>query len=92
MNENKRLVVVIESGSMKVALVVIGGIGVDTIVFDPTMEGKEIEKGEEISTFRAGGSAIAMFSTKPLDLSSAYADASKDFRAVEVLVGESLTK
>ncbi len=91
MNENKRLVVIIESGSMKVALVVIGGIGVDTIVFDPTMEGKEIAKGQEISTFRAGGSAIAMFSTEPLDLTPDFADASKDFTPVQVLVGESLT-
>ncbi len=92
MNENKRLVVVIESGSMKVALVVIGGIGVDTIVYDPTMEGKQIEKGQEVSTFRAGGSAIAMFSTEPLDLTHEYQSASKDFMPVEVLVGESFTK
>ena len=91
MNENKRLVVVIETGSIKVALVVIGGIGVDTIVYDPTMEGKEIGKGEEVSTFRAGGSAIAMFSTEPLDFTQAYNDASKDYTPVQVLIGESLT-
>lgn len=92
MNENKRLVVVIESGSMRVALVVIGGIGVDTIVYNTAMLGKEIKKGEEISTFRAGGSAIAMFSTGQLELSPEYNNASKDFTPVEVLVGESLTK
>lgn len=91
MNENKRLVVVIDNAKMKVALVVIGGIGVDTIVYDKSMVGKEIKKGQEISTFRAGGSAIAMFSTEKLDLSAEFCNASKDFTPVEVLVGESLT-
>ena len=55
LNENKRLVVVIESNinvkdetetdetqPMRVALIVVGGIGVDTIVFNPEMEGKVI--------------------------------------------------
>lgn len=91
MNENKRLVVVIDNGDTKVALVVVGGIGVDTIVYDPTMVGRDIVKGEEVSTFRAGGSAIAMFSTKALVLNEKFVDASKDFAPVEVLIGESFT-
>ncbi len=96
MNENKRLVVIIESSTspgMKVALVVIGGIGVDTIVCDPTvMSGRNLQKGEEISTFRAGGSAIAMFTTEPMDLRPELEEASKEYHHVEVVVGESLTK
>eukprot|EP00551_Chaetoceros_affinis_P003352 CAMPEP_0203639330 /NCGR_PEP_ID=MMETSP0088-20131115/5106_1 /ASSEMBLY_ACC=CAM_ASM_001087 /TAXON_ID=426623 /ORGANISM="Chaetoceros affinis, Strain CCMP159" /LENGTH=290 /DNA_ID=CAMNT_0050494185 /DNA_START=229 /DNA_END=1098 /DNA_ORIENTATION=- len=97
MNENKRLVIVLEttnstsSSLMRVALVVIGGIGVDTIVYNPNLLGKKIQKGEELSTFRAGGSAIAVFSTEPLDLSPEFEDASKDCMHVELLVGESIT-
>ena len=96
LNENKRLVVVIEGRLSKdntpyyVALVVVGGIGVDTIVFDPSITGSIVKKGQEISTFRAGGSAIAMFSSKPLQWNPVYEEASKDQKPVEVLVGASL--
>ena len=97
MNENKRLVIILEAQTavgnspMRVALVVIGGIGVDTIVYDPTLLGREIQKGDELSTFRAGGSAIAILSTEPLDLSPEFRDASKDLTHVQLLVGESIT-
>ncbi len=61
MNENKRLVVVLEDDKrndeepLRVALVIIGGVGVNTITYDKSMVGKEFFKGEELSTFRAGG-------------------------------------
>lgn len=97
LNGNRRLIVVIETISsrtkkenLRVAIVIVGGVGVDTIVFDPTMVGKTIEKGQGLSAFRAGGSAVAMFSTKPLDLLPHFEEASREFRSVEVLVGESL--
>lgn len=68
LNENKRLVVVLEeeeqssTGSsnrvedpLRVALVIVGGVGVDTITYDSDMVGKTLDKGQEISAFRAGG-------------------------------------
>jgi phosphatidylserine decarboxylase len=101
MNENKRLVIVLESTEitaedcryedpLRVTLVVVGGIGVDTIVYDPAIKGKFIKKGEELSLFQAGGSAIAILSTKSLQLEEKYANASTESKPVEVLVGESL--
>ena len=62
LNNNKRLVVVIEdqsdandSNQLKVAIVVVGGVGVNTITYDGDLMDKIIEKGDELSTFRAGG-------------------------------------
>lgn len=62
LNNNKRLVVVIEdqsdandSNPLKVAIVVVGGVGVNTITYDGDLMDKIIEKGDELSTFRAGG-------------------------------------
>lgn len=91
LNDNKRLVVVIEASTgLRLALVIIGGIGVDTITYNSNMLGKYIAKGEEISTFRAGGSAIAMFTTQAIALSTSFSEASDNCMPVEVLVGESL--
>ncbi len=66
LNRNKRLVVVLEEEGrslddeeeeepLRVALVIIGGVGVNTITYDERMVGKAIAKGEELSAFRAGG-------------------------------------
>jgi len=90
MNENKRLVIILESGDTRVALIVIGGIGVDSIVYNPGLLGQSIAKGQELSSFRAGGSAFAMFSTAPIALTADFEKASSDCRHVEVQVGESL--
>lgn len=59
LNNNKRLVVIIEeedgsSDPLHVAIVIIGGVGVNTITYDDLV-GKAIAKGQELSTFRAGG-------------------------------------
>ena len=62
LNNNKRLVIVIEEkddddGSidpLRVAIAIIGGVGVNTITYGDIM-GKEVKKGDELSTFRAGG-------------------------------------
>jgi hypothetical protein len=40
---------------LRVALVIVGGVGVDTITYDSDMVGKTLDKGQEISAFRAGG-------------------------------------
>lgn len=64
LNENKRLVIVLEEENkydnveeepLRVALVVIGGVGVNTITYDEQMIGQSFEKGQELSAFRAGG-------------------------------------
>jgi hypothetical protein len=67
LNENKRLVVVLEEEGrsndddaeeeepLRVALVIIGGVGVNTITYDERMVGRAIAKGQELSAFRAGG-------------------------------------
>jgi len=89
LNENKRLVIVLDSGHFKIALVIIGGIGVDSIVYND-MIGQQISKGQELSAFRAGGSAIAMFSTAPIKFTAEFERASKGNAHVEVQVGESL--
>jgi hypothetical protein len=49
-----------------VALVIVGGVGVNSIVYDTTLMAEEINEGDELSTFRAEGSVIAMFSNRPL--------------------------
>jgi phosphatidylserine decarboxylase len=62
LNNNKRLVVVIEEEEgnyvstepLKVAIVIVGGVGVNTITYEDLV-GKTIMKGDELSTFRAGG-------------------------------------
>lgn len=93
LNENKRLVIVLEtSEGLRVALVIVGGVGVNTITYERSIVGKMIQKGQELSAFRAGGSAFAMFSTKPLHLVHELMEVAE--RAigdnVEVQVGETL--
>lgn len=99
MNKNKRLIVVLEDAcKRRVALVIIGGIGVNTIVYDTTMLGKWIERGSEMGTFLAGGSAFCLFSNHPLTLDSKLLQVNKydqdatdcKLQQQEVLVGESL--
>jgi phosphatidylserine decarboxylase len=90
LNSNKRVVIVIDSGNIKVGLIVIGGIGVDSIVYNSNITGQQITKGQELSAFRAGGSAIAMFSTAPIQFTPEFEGASKKHAHVEVQVGESL--
>ena len=59
LNNNKRLVVVIEEvddsiDPLRVAIIIIGGVGVNTITYD-NMSDKIVSRGDELSTFRAGG-------------------------------------
>jgi phosphatidylserine decarboxylase len=104
LNKNKRLVLIFESSNhdgkngtnnkpLRVALVVIGGVGVDTIVYNSNrnMLGQFVEKGEEVAAFRAGGSAVAMFSNQSLDYDPKFLRACEN-GPVELLMGESLSK
>lgn len=92
LNDNKRLVVIIEGTTtgIHVALIIVGGVGVNTIVFDSNMTNRKIQKGDWIGSFRAGGSAIAMLSNQPLCYTQDFLQASADSKLVEVVVGESL--
>jgi phosphatidylserine decarboxylase len=105
LNENKRLVAVIEDtatvststtcpkGVMtrRLALVIVGGVGVNTIVYDKeNLWNKAIEKGACIATFLAGGSAIAVFSNQPLTFTPEFETISAGTKLVQVNVGESL--
>lgn len=94
LNANKRLVCVIEQKnrpSQRACLVVIGGVGVNTIRFSTNLLGKFISKGDELATFLAGGSAFALFSNFNLQYSDRFvAEATNTERSVELMVGESL--
>lgn len=98
LNNNKRLVVVLEEETsqnddkdpLRVALVIVGGVGVNTITYDQNMVGKHMTKGQELSAFLAGGSAFAMFSTKSMDILHPLRKAAEHRIHVEVLVGETL--
>lgn len=63
LNDNKRLVVIIENEATKtrVALVIVGGVGVNTISYNQQLLGNKIQKGQELSAFRAGGRYVIFF-------------------------------
>eukprot|EP00980_Cylindrotheca_fusiformis_P005107 scaffold1083_cov114-Cylindrotheca_fusiformis.AAC.11 len=99
LNKNKRLIVVLEAQKgRRVAIVIIGGIGVNTIEYDNRIMNRWVEKGTDLGTFRAGGSAFCLFSNHPLNLNSKLqykAGRIGEFEAsldlpMEVLFGESL--
>ena len=91
LNENKRLIIVLETKeALRLALVIVGGVGVNTITYDESVVGKHVEKGQELSAFRAGGSAFVLFSSKPLHLIKELKDMAE--RNVEVQVGETLAE
>ena len=75
---------------LRVALVIIGGVGVNTITYDEHMLGTHIDIGDELSTFRAGGSAFALFTTKPLQYIEQLSSGGGDKSPVEALVGETI--
>ena len=91
LNENKRLIIVLETETkLRVALVIIGGVGVNTITYDASLVGKQVQKGQEMSAFRAGGSAFALFSSRPLQWIEELKAVAGRNEHVEVQVGETL--
>lgn len=97
LNRNKRLIIVLEdTQKRRVALVIIGGVGVNTIVYDDTILGTWVEKGDDLGTFRAGGSAFCLFSNFPIKFNpkliqhkDSSSSSSSNDQPMEVLVGES---
>lgn len=59
-NSNDDVVVEVQEPPLSVALVIVGGVGVNTITYDENMVGRSIRKGQEISTFRAGGRLVML--------------------------------
>jgi phosphatidylserine decarboxylase len=82
------------AGVLRVALVIVGGVGVNTIVYNPNLLGRDISKGDELSTFRAGGSAIAMFSNRPFQFQQEFLDVMEENQQqnmpVAFMMGESM--
>ena len=71
-NSNDDVVVEVQEPPLRVALVIVGGVGVNTITFDENMVGRSIRKGQEISTFRAGGRLVISSNTPMLHCIIAY--------------------
>lgn len=69
LTHNRRVVVVIKRGELRVAMVIIGGFLVDSIRMDPAvLEGALVEAGQYLGAFALGGSAILMLSNQNLSL------------------------
>lgn len=64
MTENRRVILVIQTGNSQefVVMMVVGGIGVDSIDIK-IKEGDQVEQGDEIGMFHMGGSAILIASS-----------------------------
>jgi phosphatidylserine decarboxylase len=67
---NRRAVIVIEApNGLRVAMVAIGGVTVDSIRLDAAVrEGTTLRRGQLIGAFARGGSSIALFFARPVVL------------------------
>jgi len=84
LRRNRRAVLVIDCGALKVGMIIIGGVTVDSIRLDELVKvGAVLRKGQRIGAFARGGSSIAMFFSGPVELDSWAADvvaSGKDFK------------
>ena len=84
LRRNRRAVLVIDCGSFKVGMIIIGGVTVDSIRLDELVKvGAVLRKGQRVGAFARGGSSIAMFFSGPVVLDSWAADvvaSGKDFK------------
>ena len=94
LTRNRRAIVVVDSLSdpdFRVALVIVGGVTVDSIRMDPKIqEGTVVAKGQRIGAFARGGSSIAMLFSRSVELvpeAEAVVAAGGDFK---LSVGRSL--
>ena len=73
---NRRFVVVLRRGSLRVALVIIGGFLVDSVRMSRELkEGRAVEKGQFLGSFALGGSAILMLTNINLSMVHSLNDA-----------------
>lgn len=92
LTRNKRAVVVIETDEgVHVAMIIIGGVTVDSIrLVDGLKEGRRIKRGEKIGAFARGGSSIAMFFTKNFAITDECRDVHEKGMDFKLEVGQSL--
>jgi len=92
LRRNRRAVVVVEDKSSKrIAMVIIGGVTVDSIRLDPALqEGQNVNKGQYIGCFARGGSSIAVFSNHTLNLDSHLSPVVAIGKKFKLSVGRSL--
>ena len=92
LTRNKRAVFVIESDvhkGLKVALIIIGGITVDSIrIEDNVKVGNYIKAGQRIGCFARGGSSIAMMFNKDVNLIKEPQEAVNNGYDFKLLVGQ----
>ena len=94
LERNRRVVVVIErDDGFRVAMVIIGGITVDSIRLESGLtEGARIAKGAKIGAFARGGSSIAMFFSRPVSLEEKLNDVHTKGFGFKVAVNENLVR
>lgn len=64
---NKRYIITIENGDLKIIMVIIGGFNVDSIIIDSKIKKKyKLNKGEYIGSFGIGGSAVLLLTNKEI--------------------------
>ena len=70
LTRNRRAVVVVEADDgLFVGLVIVGGVTVDSIRLEPQLKpGAMLRRGQKIGAFARGGSAIAMFFSRKVQL------------------------
>lgn len=72
LSRNRRAIVVIDTGGTygHIAMVIIGGITVDSIRMDPqnAVQGRSVKKGDYLGAFARGGSAVALFFSQQVQL------------------------
>ena len=68
LKRNRRVVLVLEGpGGFRCAMVIIGGITVDSIRLDAGIKvGQHIQRGQRVGAFARGGSSIALFFSRPV--------------------------
>ena len=83
LKRNRRVVLIIENEEkLRVAMVIIGGITVDSIRIDEgrIKEGARVEKGQLVGAFARGGSSIATFFNQPVALTRDLASIGHRFK------------
>lgn len=91
-NNNRRKIIVIENEYGKTAIMCVGAVVVDSIVFNPEIKvGAQIEKGADLGSFYFGGSTVVMFTdSNQLSFDKDIIQSSKYQTELQVKAGEIL--
>jgi len=82
LSQNRRVVLLIEGEhdgeSYECAMVIVGGVTVDSIrIEDDIQSGKKVKKGQKVGAFARGGSLVAVYFTKSIQLDESIRIAQK---------------